>query len=100
MSEAEKIFRLIEALEAEDATQYIDGYDLKKAATLIRRLSTENAAQAERIAKLEEALKPFAELPPYPPAHRKLLIVDASGPYHVLQLDFDRARAALGGDNG
>lgn len=56
------------------------------------------ALEAERD-RLREALKPFADLPPYPPANRKLLIVDAAGPYHILQLDFDRARTALGGSH-
>jgi hypothetical protein len=51
---------------------------------------------SKEIADLIEALRPFTEVPPHSPPERKLLVVDAgNGPWHLKQIAFDNARAAI-----
>lgn len=45
---------------------------------------------------IKEALEPFASVPPHSNPDQRLLVIDAgNGPYHFLQSDLDRAKAAL-----
>ncbi len=66
-----------------------------EAATLIRRLEAENAAQAKRIAKLEEALRKLIDTQQAWKDQVSAIIRRAP---NVHQRAIDRARAALGGD--
>jgi hypothetical protein len=66
---------------------------LNEAAAFIRAQEAENE-------RLREALKPFAEVPPWAHKDAKIVVTIVSGgPFHLFQGDFDRARAALGGNN-
>jgi hypothetical protein len=96
MSEADKMAERLEE-EIEDASEPIllARKTVSEAAAIIRRLSTENAAQAERIAKLEEAAEKVIEMNLQ---HAQDEFGDrrkAETWACVLVL-----RAALGGDNG
>ena len=86
-----------DALKAErDEARREWSVDRDETCVRIGDLKTALASRDATIATLSEALEPFARVPEMDGEHRLLVVpVNRSGPYHFVENDLRRARAAL-----